>query len=262
MCDQLGRVKRKGVVIAAAKCMMQDRLMARAVKSPSHDPAAGRMSLTDIAQDAVTEAIFNRRIEPGARLRIEALATELAMSSTPVREALARTTAAGLTRLDANRGYTVAPLLDGDSFHLLFAARHTIEAGAVRGNQPQPAAWVRNVANADVRKLRSVVTKMARVEHGANYAGYSRFSRLDHSLHLALIELAGNPFLVNAWQGLHFHLHMSRLYAGAGVVDYDDAHTEHTAIVDALEQRDGAALWRACDAHMTRAEKRLVSLLP
>lgn len=226
------------------------------------EPSVTRTSLTDVAYEAISEAIFDRRIEPGARLRIDALAGELAMSITPVREALARTTAAGLTRLDANRGYTVSPLLDADAFHLLYAARRTIESGAVRGSTRRPAAWVQNVAATDVRQLRSIVTKMAKLEHGASYADYSRFSRLDHALHLGLIRLAGNSFLATAWESLHFHLHMSRLYAGAGVVDYDDAHAEHTAIVDAVEHRDGGSLWRACDAHMARAEERLVSLLP
>lgn len=248
--------------MAATECMMQDQFMVKAVRPASSPPSPGRMSLTDIAQEAVTEAIFNRQIEPGARLRIDALAAELDMSITPIREALARTTSAGLTRLDANRGYTVAPLLDSDSFHRLFAARHTIESGAIMGETRSAAAWVGRVETPEIRRLRSIVSKMAKVEHGAKYSGYSRFSRLDHSLHLGLIELAGNPFLTTAWESLHFHLHMSRLYAGAGVVDYDDAHTEHTAIVDALERRDGGALWKACEAHMTRAEKRLVSLLP
>lgn len=226
------------------------------------EPLVARTSLTDVAYEAIAQAIFDRRIEPGARLRIDALAGELAMSITPVREALARTTAAGLTRLDANRGYTVAPLLDADAFHLLYAARRTIESGAVRGGARRPAAWAQDVAATDVRQLRSILAKMGKVEHGASYSDYSRFSRLDHSLHLGLIRLAGNSFLVTAWEGLHFHLHMSRLYAGAGVVDYDDAHAEHTAIVDALEQGDGRTLWRACDTHMARAEKRLVALLP
>lgn len=220
-----------------------------------------RSSLADLAYEAVTEAIFDRTIEPGARLRIEALAAELDMSITPVREALARTTAIGLTRLDANRGYTVTPILDAAAFHQLFQARRTIESGAIRGPGESPGAWLESVARADIEPLRSLIATMAKAGHGVNYSDYSAFSRLDHELHVRLIRLTGNPFLLTAFESLNFHMHMSRLYAGAGVTDYDEAHAEHTAIVDALDQHDGMTLWRSCERHMLGAEARLVSLL-
>lgn len=225
------------------------------IRRPSH-----RASLVDVAYDAIAEAIYNRRFEPGGRLRIDALATDLGMSITPVREALTRTTAAGLTRLDVNRGHTVAPILDTSAFHQLFAARGAIESAAVRGSGRTPGAWVSRLSADDVRPLRLHVTKMSKVGHGVRYADYSRFSQLDHELHVRLVQLGGNPFLVTAFESLNFHLHMSRLYAGAGVVDYDDAHSEHVAIVDAFERRDGAAVWRACQDHIRRAEKRLLPL--
>jgi len=224
-------------------------------------PAAARTSLPEIAYDAITEAIFTRRIEPGARLLIDHLAADLEMSITPVREALARTTAAGLTRRDANRGYTVEPLLDADGFHLLFAARRTIELAAITGTGDTPARWLADLPNAQLRAIRGTLTRMAKLSTASTYASYSRFSQLDNELHFALVRNAGNPFLATAWDSLHFHLHMSRLYGNAGVVDYEDAHAEHCAIVDAVTNRDGEALCRACEAHMTGAEHRLAALL-
>lgn len=222
---------------------------------------ANRSSLVDVAYEAIAESIFDHRIEPGARLRIDALAAELAMSITPIREALARTSAVGLTRLDANRGYTVTPVLDAAAFHQLFAARRMIEAGAVRSTERTPAGWAARVTPEQVRTLRSHVSRMSRIGRGTRYADYSRFSRLDHELHRFLIELGGNPFLVTAFDSLHFHLHMSRLYAGAGIVDYEDAQAEHVAIVEAVESNDGPAVWRACQGHMAQAERRLLPLL-
>jgi DNA-binding GntR family transcriptional regulator len=236
------------------------------VGSPGPGPTLRRVrgdrpSLADLAYEALTEAIFDRKIMPGERLRVEALAAQLEMSITPVREALARTAAVGLTRLDTNRGYTVAPVLDTAQFHQLYAARRVVESAAVRGAGEVPAAWVANLAPASVRPLRSLVSKMARAGRGASYSDYSYFSRLDHELHVRIIQLAANPFLLTAFESLNFHLHMSRLYSGAGVADYDEAHAEHTAIIDALERRDGATLWQSCETHMLGAEARLVSLI-
>lgn len=220
-----------------------------------------RASLAAIAYEALTEAIFDRQIKPGERLRIDALAAWLEMSITPVREALARTTAVGLTRQDANRGYTVAPVLDATQFHQLYAARRAIESAAVRGAGETPAAWVDDLGGDALGPLRALLSDMAGAGRGASYSDYSRFSRLDHELHLRLIRLGGNPFLVTAFESLNFHLHMSRLYAGAGVTDYHEAHAEHTAIIDALDRRDGPALWRSCETHMLGAETRLASLI-
>jgi DNA-binding GntR family transcriptional regulator len=226
--------------------------------APRHAP---RASLADVAYDAIAESIFDRRIEPGARLRIDALADELGMSITPIREALARTSAVGLTRLDANRGYTVTPILSAAAFHQLFAARRTIESNAVRGSGRAPAGWAAEVTVEQVRPLRSRIIKMSRMGRSMRYVEYSRFSRLDHELHRHLIGLGGNPFFVTAFESLNFHLHMSRLYADVGVADFEQAQLEHTAIVDALLSNEGPAVWRACQSHMLQAEGRLLPLL-
>lgn len=167
------------------------------VTEPLVPRPAARASLVDVAYDAIAEAIFDRRIEPGAHLRIDVLAAELGVSSTPVREALARTTAAGLTRLDVNREHTVTPILDAESFHQLFVARRTIESAAVRGSGRGRAAWVSLLTDGDTRSLQSHVTKMSKAGHGAHYADYSYFSRLDHEFHIRLVQLGGNPFFTH-----------------------------------------------------------------
>ncbi|HMP62205.1 MAG TPA: GntR family transcriptional regulator [Phenylobacterium sp.] len=53
------------------------------------------------------EQIVQGRLPPGSRLRAEALATEMNVSRTPVRSALAVLSAEGLVSYGVNRGYTV-----------------------------------------------------------------------------------------------------------------------------------------------------------
>ena len=66
------------------------------------------VSMVDIAHEALLEAILDGDSQPGSRLEIRDIADRLAMSPTPVREALAKLATQGLTVLDANRGYRVA----------------------------------------------------------------------------------------------------------------------------------------------------------
>jgi len=61
---------------------------------------------------------------------------------------------------------------------------------------------------------------------------------------------------------MNFHMHVSRLYSGSGVIDYQDALDEHAVIVQALESRSSQRLISAARRHVLAAEKRLVQLLP
>ncbi|WP_195760682.1 GntR family transcriptional regulator [Agromyces kandeliae] len=221
-----------------------------------------RPSRVDEAFDFIAERIFAQDVRPGDFLRIDAIAGELDMSITPVREALNRIAAVGLAQADANRGYRVAPLLDTSAFHRLFSARHAIEMAAARGTDDQPNRWVRDLDRADVDRLGELVDRMGTIEHDSSYQQYSEYSRLDGLLHREFMRLSGNEFLLTAWQSLHFHMHVSRLYTGVGVIDFDEAQAEHHALVDALRERDGELFVFLCDKHIRRAEQRLSHLLP
>ncbi len=56
-------------------------------------------SLKEIAYDLVRRKIVNHEFEPGSRIREDLLASELSMSRTPVREAINRLVAEGLTEV-------------------------------------------------------------------------------------------------------------------------------------------------------------------
>lgn len=227
---------------------------------------SARQSLTDIAYHALTEAIFDRNFTAGGRLGIDAAAKRLGMSITPVREALARLATEGLISQSANKGFTVAPLLTPAEFHALFTARRVLETEALRPRMDGTGASVRVVdprlVGADViERLAALAQQMREAGRGPTYGSYGGFSGLDSQFHQALVELGGNKFLSNAWRGLHFHLHVSRLYAGAGVIDFDQATAEHEAIVRAIRRRDGAALATEAAEHIIGAEERLQRLL-
>ena len=190
------------------------------------------------------------------------------MSITPVREALARAGTVGLVRQDFNRGFTVAELPTDAQYRQLFAARHAIETAALIGSDAShPGEWVANVSDEEIEQLRGLVETRPADDAGASHPGSSRFSLLERSLHQRLIELAGNGFLTDAFECIHFHLRLSRLYAyvgaaqGASLAGYQEALCEHRAIVDALGRRDGSGVVRASDSHAHRAEERFELVL-
>lgn len=75
---------------------------------PSTEPA------THTVLSSLRERILTGQIAPGVRLRAEALATEMNVSRTPIRSALAVLSAEGVVQYSVNRGYTVRPVTIGD----------------------------------------------------------------------------------------------------------------------------------------------------
>lgn len=218
-----------------------------------------RTTLVDIAYEHLKEQIFARSIEPGEPIPVQVVAEQLEMSITPVREALTRAVEFGLATSDVNHGYRATHLLDSAQLHHLLDARLAIELGATRGNELHGPHWIESIGEEDVRVIAELVSKMGRVRPVDNYRQYTTFSRLDGELHGHLVRLSGNQFLMSAWEGLHYHLHVSRLYGGLGVVDYECAHREHLALVEALSARDGRLLAELCESHIRGAEVRLTS---
>lgn len=219
----------------------------------SLSPVRSSPSLVDVAYEAIVEAILANRFKPGARITIDQIARDLKVSITPVREALTRVAANGLLVQIPNRGFAVAPLLTSSTYHQLFAIRRLLETHAAASAPPTVE---------DLHALKRAHKRMAALKPSADYAMYRRFNQLDQTFHQRVVALAGNPYINDAWRGLHFHLQISRLYAGQGVIDHADAVREHATIIRALTDYDAETAARVVCAHIDGAERRLSRLLP
>jgi DNA-binding GntR family transcriptional regulator len=226
-------------------------------------PRQSWVSMVDIAYDGLLEAISEGRLGGGSRLDIKTAASQLGMSATPVREALARLHTQGLINLDANRGYRVSAVLNEVEFHQLYAARRVIEIGALRGTRVGDGSRSQVKAPPDELRHLAELEHVARSSpHGPRYADYFDFTRADAQFHATVMSLAKNPFLEASWKALNFHLHVSRLYAGAGVIDYAEAQLEHGAILEAVVAGNYKELILACQNHIDNSEARLARLVP
>lgn len=209
-------------------------------------------SLADIAYNALVKAILNQDFEPGTPLSIDGLARQLSMSNTPVREALMRANGERLVRQKTNHGFVVAALLTPQELHQLFDVRHVLEIHALN------SADLPNATTDEVTKL---VEQMANTSDGDVYDDYKEFLLLDHDFHRTLVQLSDNNFVLKAWEDLHVHLHLSRLYKGVGLIDRIESGGEHRSILEALQAHDKAAAVALLSHHIRRVENRLSSFL-
>ena len=83
--------------------------------------APRRSVLSDDIYEMIKAMIFDHEIAPGSKVNIDALAVQLDVSQTPVREALARLESDGLIAKEPLKGYKATALLSLKEFNDLFS---------------------------------------------------------------------------------------------------------------------------------------------
>jgi len=219
------------------------------LKRPEH------LSLVDIVYKVLLEAIIKQEFAPGAPISIDSLAKQLHMSNTPVREALMRAHGERLVRQKTNHGFVVSDLLTPQELHHLFDTRHILEIHALT------VADISQDYTDELNELDTLVQRMLYASDGAVYDDYKDYLLLDHEFHRILVGLAGNTFLLKAWEDLHVHLHLSRLYSGVGLFDRNDSAVEHQAIILALRKHDKGQAVDLLSQHIRRVGTRVEGLL-
>ena len=177
-------------------------------------------NLIDQVYSRILEAIIDRTLPPGHRIRQHELAEKLGVSRQPVSHALHLLHRQGLVAESGRRGFEVTQL-DPQRIRQLYEVRGAIDALAAR----LAAARVR--ADAVRRAHLEAALRAGRAE-GAK-ASLSRLIALDVDFHGAIHALSGNPaieeMIAPQWP------HMRRAMAVLAELDYrDSAWVEHETI--------------------------------
>ncbi|MCX5141589.1 MULTISPECIES: GntR family transcriptional regulator [unclassified Streptomyces] len=211
-------------------------------------PEPPRQVLADTVYEAIKAMVMDHEIAPEARVGIDALARTLAVSPTPVREALARLESDGLVVKRSQAGYRATALLTSQGLEELFDMRLLLE--------PEAAALAaRHADEARLDRLEQLQESMRSLPgSGDRYAVYREFAALDQRFHETVAEAAGRPLLCDAVERLHSHLHIFRLSSipGAG----EPTHAEHDRIVRAILRRSPERAAEAMTDHLRSSLER------
>ncbi|MFV2086571.1 GntR family transcriptional regulator [Micromonospora sp. LOL_021] len=211
---------------------------------------ARRLTLTDDVYETVRAQVMDHVVVPGARINIDALARDLQVSPTPVREALARLEADGLVRKRPLVGYTATPLLTRDEFDELVEMRLILETAAAR----RAAARSATTEPAVLDLLREAADLPGPVPGAQGYASIAAFTAQDARFHNLLAEQSGNRMLHDAVVRLRPHLHLFRLHFPP--THYRTSGAEHHRIVDAVASGDPNRAETAVREHLLAARQR------
>ncbi len=177
---------------------------------------------------AKVAALLRRRItdgkmKPGQRLNELALAAELGVSRSPIREALAQLAGEGLVRVSPYRG-TFVTELSRERLQDLLEFRIALEQFAVR----------RVIERATPSHFAQLDTLVDQLRKRARANDFSGAVDTDLRLHELLIELAGSALLEQTFKEL---LGEFRLYIAATSRHYkgiNELASEHDALLKAL----------------------------
>jgi DNA-binding GntR family transcriptional regulator len=203
--------------------------------------------LADSVHRRLQEEILAGALAPGTSLSVPALAARLAVSRSPVREAVLRLMHEGLAVHTPRAGARVATL-DEETVRGVLEVREVLDGLAAR--RAAPAATV-----ADLDLLRGMVAEQERLLAGP--ADESRDTRLDVDFHTTVRALARNAPLSGALQRLDTQAHLYRSDIWSDDRNRRLAAAEHRRIVDALEAGDERGAEEAARAHVAGLRVRM-----
>ena len=204
-------------------------------------PAAGteRRLLHESAVDRLRDMIVQGALAPGAKLNERELCEKLGVSRTPLREALKVLSTEGLVELLPNRGAVVATLTER-MVREIFAVMGALEALAGE-------LACRNMTAAQLNEIRALHYQMLAHHARGELAAYFRCNQ---DIHLAIVEASGNATLAASYRSLNAHVRRARYMANLSQARWDQAVAEHESILEALGNRDAAALQDLLKNHL------------
>ena len=167
-------------------------------------------------------------LEPGSRLRVEAMCTRYGVGASPLREALSRLSAEGLVDRTEQRGFSVAAL-QWDELPVLARSRIQIESLALRESiVARDAAWEEKLVLL-VHRLARTPRSLSTEHHVPNPA----WETLHRDFHRALLARCPSRWLRGFCDTLADEAYRFRQLAADRAFHKRNEHAEHVAIFEA-----------------------------
>jgi DNA-binding GntR family transcriptional regulator len=208
-----------------------------------------RVSTTEQAADAVRQAILSGRLLPGMPLREAALASELGVSRSTLREAARILASEGLVSYHMNRGIVVADITGPDAADI-YAARAAVELAAVDAltGHRDPAVYGNLARLAD------------QIERAFGHGDVAAVLDGDRRFHAALVAATGSPRLRRFYAQLQQEQRLALALSERSSRELGRTADDHRQLLDAL--RGSRAQARAeLTAHLEAGAAELQRLL-
>ena len=207
--------------------------------------AAGKQLSEEVA-DLIVNGIAQGVFGPGDRLVEETIASQLAVSRVPVREAIKTLQAQGILVVTPNRGARVATI-DADTIAQVQEARIALERIAAKG-----AMGAFRDDRSRVAPLQDAVGMMEIVAKRSDWVG---LRRCDLRFHHELCIASGNEIVLKLWEALSRHIAIIFGREIASERNFEVVIAQHRRLLDLLLAQS-PAVDDEIEAHIMRLSRK------
>ncbi len=206
-------------------------------------------SLSELAYSKIKGEIANFKLIPGDRFSENSLVKQLAMSRTPIREALFKLQQEGWVEVQFRSGWLVKPF-DFNRFEHLYDLRLVLETAAVR-----------RLADAETVAL-DALTAIWLVALKDRETDGKRVAKLDEAFHTGLISALGNPEIARVHQDVTEQIRIIRRLDFTQTSRIEATYDEHGQILRAIamHRADQAILLLRTHIETSKTEVRKMTL--
>jgi DNA-binding GntR family transcriptional regulator len=215
-------------------------------------PAIQRVDLKDQVYETVKARVLAGELGPDARLPLQVIADELAVSRSPVHHALTRLVTQRLVDVDS-RGYRVRPV----------TVKRIEEAHGVRRALELYAAdqTVGRLSAVQLDGLRTLLDRTIACVENLEFVDKHEYMLANKAFHEYLVDLAGNETLSDAYRSLSLHELMERVLFSGPTRTAGNSSDEHRAIVAAYAAGDLDAARAAITANIETGQRIAVTVI-
>lgn len=208
-------------------------------------------SLREQVVEQLRDALISGDLRPGTTYTVRSMAAEFGVSPTPFREAILDLCGEGLLSVRPNKGFTV---VEPDAATVVHIAnvRRLLEI-------PATLDALRRASDSDIARL---LDGAERTAHFAQRDELHRYIEADQDFHRSVLELTGNPVLVDMSERLRAQ---ARLHAFPGLRESGQlvkSAQEHVALVCAMAQGAPEAVKDIVGHHISYALAALTQIAP
>ncbi|MBN1590615.1 MAG: GntR family transcriptional regulator [Pirellulales bacterium] len=220
-----------------------------------------KTSLKETAYRHIRSKLLSRELKPGSSLSPRALAKEIGISFTPVRDAIGQLAIEGLLETHPKKGTTVVDI-SRDDLAELYDVREALECHAVAKSDAK-------YTEADFIEMEKSTDEMEAVAAEVKQAGgqafsveqSDRFMVADAAFHVALLRGAGNKKAIRIVNELRVMTrifgHRTREALPGG--DLTIVCRDHRELIQALRERNGEKARGILGEHLRRGCRRALA---
>jgi DNA-binding GntR family transcriptional regulator len=188
---------------------------------------ARQRSLRSQAVDQLRGAIVTGALEPGSMHSEQSIATDMAISRTPIREALLQLASEGLVEFVPQRGVRITAF-NAEHLAQVFQFRAAIESfcAAKLASQSQPETLAR--LDTELERQAAIIAADDRLA----------WVKANMDFHTQIVSSAGNKLMVDALALLASHTMRVGYRMNYRRQRMQESVDEHSAVVEAIRRRD------------------------